>query len=51
MNKNYIQKIRLRCFRHVMQMREERIPKKMLHIKMEGRDQEEDLETKKDRPN
>ena len=28
---------RLRWFGHILQMREERIPKKMLHIKIEGK--------------
>ena len=31
-------------FAHVMQMREERITKKMLHTKIERKDQEEDQE-------
>ena len=35
--KNVIQKNRLRWFGHVMPMAEERICKKMLHAKMEGR--------------
>ena len=34
--KNYIQKNRLRWLGHVMRIGEERIPKKMLHTKMEG---------------
>ena len=40
--KNDIQNSRLRWFGHVMQMREERIPKKMLHTKMEGKGQDKD---------
>ena len=40
--KNNIKNSRLRWFRHVMQMREEKIPKKMLHIKLEVNNQEED---------
>ena len=39
-----IQKSRLRWFRQVMRMAEEKIPKKMLHTKMESNDQEEDPE-------
>ena len=39
--KNGIQKDILRWFGHMMQMREERIPKKMLHKTLEN-DQEED---------
>ena len=35
--KNDTQKSRLRWFGHLMQMKEERIPKKMLHPKMEGK--------------
>ena len=35
--KNHIQKSRLGWFGHEMQMREERIPKKILHRKMEGK--------------
>ena len=35
--KNYIQNSRFRWFGHVMWMREERIPKNMLHTKMEGK--------------
>ena len=43
--KNDIHKSNLRWFGHMMRIREERIPKKMLHTKMEGNDQEEDPET------
>ena len=35
----------MRRFGHVMQMREEKISKKMLHRKMEGNDQEEDTDS------
>ena len=35
--KNDIQKSRLRYFGHVMQMTEARIPKKILHTKMKGK--------------
>ena len=35
--KNNIQKSRLRWFGHVMQLKEERISKKMLHTKIEGK--------------
>ena len=35
--KNDIQKIRLRWFGPVMRMTEERIPKKILHTKLEGK--------------
>ena len=35
--KNDIQRSRLRRFGHVMQMRAERIPKKMLQTKIEGK--------------
>ena len=35
--KNDIQKNRLRWFGHVMQKREERIPKKILHTKIDGK--------------
>ena len=34
---NVIQNSRLRCFGYVMRMREERIPKKMLQTRMEGK--------------
>ena len=37
-------KSRLRWFGDVMRIRKERIPKKMLHTKMEGNNQEEDPE-------
>ena len=40
--KNDIQKSRLKQFGHTMQMGEKRIPKKSLHKKMRGYDQEED---------
>ena len=46
--KNDIKKSRLKWFRHVMWLREDGIPKKMLH-KWRENDQEEDLElVKKD---
>ena len=35
--KNDIEKSRLRWFRHLMQIGQERIPKKMLHTKLEGK--------------
>jgi hypothetical protein len=35
--KNEIQKSKLRWFGYVMRMREEKIPKKMLNTKMEGK--------------
>ena len=35
--KNYIQKSRLRWFGNVMQMKEERIPKKIIHTKNGGK--------------
>jgi hypothetical protein len=35
--KNDIQKSSLIWFRHMMQMREQRVPKKMLHKNIEGK--------------
>ena len=42
--KSDIQKSRLRWFGYMMRMREQRIPKKMLHTQMEENNQEEDPE-------
>ena len=45
--KNAFQRSRLRWFGHVMERREEKMPKKMIHSKHKRKDQEEDPEPNK----